>query len=88
MLRDMDLADVAFVTRDILLQRQQQPLGMLGRKNHATLHTRLGHAGQHRREVDYELRCRVRYDREVGVVALRRRFVELDRRAPFSLSLP
>ena len=35
--RNLDFAHAAFVTHDVLLQRTEQPLGMLGREDDAAL---------------------------------------------------
>lgn len=75
---DFDFAHAAFVTHDVLLQRTEQALGMLGREDDAALDTGLLHAGQHRGEIEDELRRRVGYDCQVGVMALRHLLVQLD----------
>ena len=66
---NLNLCDVALITCDVLLQREQQTLGVLRGENHATLDIRLLHTGQYCREVDDELRRRVCDNRQIRDVS-------------------
>ena len=76
--RNLDFAHAAFVTHDVLLQRTEQPLGMLGREDDAALDAGFLHARQNSGEIEDELRSGVGDDRQVGLVALRHLLVQLD----------
>ena len=68
-LRNLYLADCALVTLHVLLQRHEQPFGMLRSEDYAAAHLRLRYRGKYRREIEYELRGRVGYDDQIGVYA-------------------
>ena len=75
----------ALVARDILLERQQHALGMLGGQHYAALNPGLGQARHNCRKVHDELRRGVRYYNQIGVMPLCHRFFELDIHSYFIL---
>ena len=54
---DVNLAHVALVASDVLLEREKETLRMLGGEHHAALNASLGESGEHCCEVEHELRC-------------------------------
>lgn len=67
---ELYLAELLLVAHDVLLQGKQQALGVLGGEDDAAAHLRLGHAGQHTREVEHEVAARMGDYREVCIFSL------------------
>ena len=67
---DLDFCDITLIASNILLQREQQSLGVLGREDYAALDISLLQSGERSGEVNDKLRRRVRNDGQVGIVTL------------------
>jgi hypothetical protein len=76
-LLQLDATYVGLVACHIVLQREEQSLGVLGSEDYAAVYRSLWHTWQKRREVDDELRGGVRYNGQIRVVTLRYLWVEL-----------
>ena len=68
--RYFDFSHIAFIAGNVLLQGEQQALGMFRGQDHTTLDFGLRHTGKDRRKVDDKFRNRMRDDRQIDVITL------------------
>ena len=78
LLLNLYLTDIGLILCDIILQREQQTLCVLRRKNNTATHLWLRETRQHCRKIDDKLRCGVRYNCQIGVVTLCHLCIQLD----------
>ena len=62
-LAEFDATNIALITRNIILQREKQTLGVLGSKDYTALNICLWQTWQNSREIEYKFRCRMRNNR-------------------------
>ena len=68
--RHTDRSESSLIFCNIILQRTQQPLGMLRRQHQTRLHSRLRQSRHHPDKIQYKLRAGVRDNSQIGINTL------------------